>query len=152
MEVWMLKWMAIGLVMSTTALPLTAQDDVTLPDGAGKAIVQRMCVGCHSLKTVTSQHATKDQWSSTVQQMVSRGADGTDEEIATVVDYLAKNFPPLAKDKSEQSASSASSFEQAILPDLLPNASMLTMSQEKVDAMLRHWKQSSDRPESLRGQ
>jgi hypothetical protein len=148
----MLKWMAVALVMSTTALPLIAQDDVTLPDGAGKAIVQRMCVGCHSLKTVTSKHATKDQWSTIVQQMVSRGADGTDEEIDTVVDYLAKNFPPLTQDKSGQSTSSGLSFEQGIRQDSLSYASMLTMSQAKVDAMLRHWKQYADRSESLRGQ
>jgi mono/diheme cytochrome c family protein len=152
MEVWMLKWMALALVMATTALPLTAQDDVALPDGAGKAIVQKMCVGCHSLTTVTSQHATKDQWSATVQQMVSRGADGTDEEIATVIDYLAKNFPPLAKDKSEQSASSGLSLKQGALSGSFPYASMLTMSQEKVDAMLLHWKQEADRSEPLHGQ
>jgi hypothetical protein len=152
MEVCMLKWMAVTLFMSTMTIPLIAQDDVTLPDGAGKAIVQRMCTGCHSLKTVTSQHATKDQWSAIVQQMVSRGADGTDEEINTVVDYLAKNFPPLPKDKSEQSASSGLLLKQKALPGSLPYASMLTMSQEKVDAMLRHWKQDADRSEPLHGQ
>jgi mono/diheme cytochrome c family protein len=137
----MFKWMAVVLVVSTTALPAIAQDDVTLPDGAGKPIVQRMCVGCHSLKTVTSKHATKDQWSTIVQQMVSRGADGTDEEIEIVVDYLAKNFPPLPQDKSAQSTSFGVSIEQGIRPDSLPYASMLTMSQAKVDAMLRRWKQ-----------
>jgi mono/diheme cytochrome c family protein len=135
----MLKGTALVFLLLATALPGVAQDDTALPDGAGKAIVQRMCVGCHNLKTVTSNHATKEQWSETVQQMVSRGADGTDEEIATVIDYLAKNFPPVEKDKTGAAASPSVS-----------SSSMLTMSQENLDAMLRRWKQSADQPQAAR--
>jgi mono/diheme cytochrome c family protein len=135
----MLKGTALVFLMLATAFPGVAQDDTALPDGAGKAIVQKMCVGCHSLKTVTSNHATKEQWSETVQQMVSRGADGTDEEIATVIDYLAKNFPPVEKDKPSAAASSS-----------LSSGSMLTMSQENLDAMLRRWKQSADQSQAAR--
>lgn len=47
------------------------------------------------MDVVVSQHATKDGWQSIVDYMVSRGATGTPEEIATMVDYLAKNFPVL---------------------------------------------------------
>lgn len=64
----------------------------SLPPGKGKAIVQRDCAGCHALKVVTSKRASKEQWSALVDQMVSRGADVPDEEIETVVEYLAKNF------------------------------------------------------------
>jgi len=138
MEVGMLKGTALVFLMLATAFPGVAQDDTALPDGAGKAIVQKMCVGCHSLKTVTSNHGTKEQWSDTVQQMVSRGADGTDEEIATVIDYLAKNFPPVEKDKNGAASPSGSSV------------SMLTMSQENLDAMLRRWKQDVDQPQAAR--
>src|SRR3984957_2380493 len=139
MEVGMLKGTALVFLMLATAFPCVAQDDTALPDGAGKAIVQKMCVGCHNLKTVTSNHATKEQWSDTVQQMVSRGADGTDEEIATVIDYLAKNFPPVEKGKPSAAASSS-----------LSSGSMLTMSQENLDAMLHRWKQSADQPQAAR--
>jgi mono/diheme cytochrome c family protein len=140
MEVGMLKGTALVFLMLATAYPGVAQDDTALPDGAGKAIVQKMCVSCHSLKTVTSNRATKEQWSDTVQQMVSRGAEGTDEEIATVIDYLAKNFPPVEKDKNG-AASHSVSIEKGILPDGLSSGSMLTMSQENLEAMLRRWKQ-----------
>jgi hypothetical protein len=146
----MLRWTVLVLTMLATALPGVAQDDAALPDGAGKPIVQRMCVGCHSLKTVTSNHATKEQWSATVQQMVSRGADGTDEEIETVVDYLAKNFPPVEKDKTGAAASPNLSIEKGIRPDALLSGSMLTMSQENLDAMLRRWKQYADQPQAAR--
>jgi competence ComEA-like helix-hairpin-helix protein len=68
-----------------------------LPPGNGKEIVERACVGCHVLKVVTSKRATHDQWSQTVDLMVSRGADVEDDEIDTLVAYLSKNFPPATK-------------------------------------------------------
>ena len=37
---------------------------------------------------------TKDRWSKVVDEMVARGATGTDDEIDEVVDYLATHFGP----------------------------------------------------------
>jgi mono/diheme cytochrome c family protein len=37
---------------------------------------------------------TREQWGSIVSNMISRGAKGSDEEFAQVVDYLAQTFPP----------------------------------------------------------
>jgi mono/diheme cytochrome c family protein len=37
---------------------------------------------------------TREQWGATVSNMISRGAKGSDEEFAEVVDYLSKNLPP----------------------------------------------------------
>lgn len=68
-----------------------------LPPGDGQAIVQRACVGCHTLKVVTSKRATPQQWSAVVDQMISRGAEVEDDEIETLVAYLTKNFPASAK-------------------------------------------------------
>src|SRR5258708_30658905 len=64
----------------------------SLPTGRGKAIVQRNCAGCHALKVITSKRASKEQWSTLVDQMVSRGADVSDDEIDILVEYLAENF------------------------------------------------------------
>lgn len=64
----------------------------SLPPGKGKAIVQKDCGSCHALKVVTSKRASREQWATLVDQMVSRGADLADDEIDTVVEYLAKNF------------------------------------------------------------
>lgn len=72
-----------------------------LPPGDGKAIVQRACVGCHVLKVVTSKKATPQQWSTLVDQMISRGAEVEDDEIETLVAYLSKNFPAGAKAEQE---------------------------------------------------
>jgi competence ComEA-like helix-hairpin-helix protein len=101
--------MLAALVILTIAQFLchaATPDDQSLPDGPGKAIVQRMCVGCHSLKVVTSKRATHDQWNDLVQLMVSRGADGTDEDIESVINYLSAHFGP-NNTKTEASSSSA---------------------------------------------
>jgi len=72
-----------------TAVGVGAQ---TLPDGPGKAVVERMCTPCHGLENVIRARMTKDRWGSVVDDMVSRGATGTDDEIDQVIAYLATNF------------------------------------------------------------
>jgi competence protein ComEA len=64
----------------------------TLPDGPGKAVVERMCTGCHGLENVVRARLTKERWGFIVDDMVSRGATGTDDEIDQVINYLAANF------------------------------------------------------------
>jgi len=79
--------------MSVVYLAFTASPQ-NLPPGDGKEIVEQKCGGCHAMKVVTSKRASKQQWSALVDQMVTRGADIEDEDIQTVIDYLAKNFGP----------------------------------------------------------
>jgi mono/diheme cytochrome c family protein len=143
----MLKWTVLVSTVLATTSPLIAQgNDVKLPDGEGKAVVQKMCTGCHNLKTVTSKHATKEQWNTIVQQMVSRGADGTDEEIETVINYLAKNFPP-QKDEKQEPAPAPAPQSSLVAPHIKPNAfssaSLLTMSKADEAAMIQYFHSES---------
>jgi competence ComEA-like helix-hairpin-helix protein len=87
--------MIISFIMVLTTFILFFAASTTLPAGKGKDVVQQHCVGCHALKVVTSKRATKEQWSSLVDQMVSRGAEVDDDDIESVVEYLAANFGPL---------------------------------------------------------
>jgi competence protein ComEA len=64
----------------------------TLPDGPGKDVVQKMCTPCHTLSNVVKARMTKERWAAVVDDMVARGAEGTDDEIGRVIDYLAANF------------------------------------------------------------
>jgi polyhydroxyalkanoate synthesis regulator phasin len=41
---------------------------------------------------VTTKRASKEQWSTIIDQMLSKGADLNDDEVEIVVDYLSKNF------------------------------------------------------------
>ena len=80
------------MLFLTTLLFAVSTNSSALPPGEGKPIVERMCGSCHALKVVTSKRASPEQWAQLVDQMVSRGAEGTDEEIETVVEYLSKKF------------------------------------------------------------
>jgi mono/diheme cytochrome c family protein len=65
-----------------------------LPDSPNRETVQRICSSCHPAQIVLGRGMTREQWGGIVSNMISRGAKGSDEEFAEVVDYLAKNFPP----------------------------------------------------------
>jgi hypothetical protein len=84
------------LVMMATGLclPSAAQSGATMPDGKGKQETVRICGACHNLETVTTERHDKAGWQNVVDDMVSRGADGTDEDLKMVVNYLSKYFAP----------------------------------------------------------
>ena len=64
----------------------------TLPDGPGKELTEKMCTPCHTLANVLKARLTKERWTAVVDDMVARGAEGTDAEIERVTNYLATNF------------------------------------------------------------
>ncbi len=84
---------ALGSTSAQTTPP--AESATAMPDGAGKPIVQRACASCHAITTVTSKRANRKEWDQVVNQMVSRGAELSDDEIDTVIEYLSKNYGPL---------------------------------------------------------
>ena len=65
------------------------------PAGAREAFL-KVCGGCHPVETVTSQRRTRAQWQESINSMVTRGAKGTDAELAAILDYLAAQFGPAA--------------------------------------------------------
>ncbi len=101
-----MKLMNRVAILSVLAASLGIAQAQDLPPGKGKELVENTCGSCHGLDVVVSQHATKDGWASIVDYMVSRGATGTPEEINTIVEYLAKNFPAEAAKVNVNKASS----------------------------------------------
>jgi competence protein ComEA len=73
---------------------LYAQD---LPDGAGKDSLEKTCTTCHDLSAVTSMAGSAEIWQSVVDDMKSRGAEGTDSDFQGIVKYLAKFYGPPVK-------------------------------------------------------
>ena len=59
-----------------------------------KKILQRVCGQCHKLDMVTNRRLTKEAWQKTVQAMVDKGADATDDEFNAVIEYLSKYYGP----------------------------------------------------------
>ena len=63
-----------------------------LPEGAGKPTVQKVCGTCHGAELVIGRQESREGWGAIVEDMIQRGATGTDDELYEVVDYLATNF------------------------------------------------------------
>jgi len=87
-----------SLMMLSQAPVLSAQD---LPEGKGKDLVDQVCGSCHGTDLVSARRATKDGWGYIVDDMVSRGASASNEQIQTIKDYLAKNFGQVNVNKAD---------------------------------------------------
>jgi competence ComEA-like helix-hairpin-helix protein len=74
---------------------VSAQDG--LPAGKGKTAFVRVCGACHGFDEITSLRMQKAGWETIVNDMITRGATGTDEEMAQALDYLANNFGVVVK-------------------------------------------------------
>ena len=134
---WMIVWLAVCLVgVAVTGGKLNAQEKL-LPEGEGKDVVERMCHACHAMETVTSPRYSKDRWASVVDDMIAFGAQGSDEDIEIVVEYLAKYLGP---DKPPEAGSKAASLDKvnvntAGVPEL---AAVLQLSVEDARAIVRY--------------
>jgi competence protein ComEA len=93
----------VPFLVSSSFQLVQAQD---LPEGKGKDVLESVCGACHGTDLVASRRATKEGWSYIVDDMVSRGASATNEQIATIVEYLGKNLGQVNvnKGKSEEIA------------------------------------------------
>ena len=66
---------------------------VVLPAGGAKKLVEKACgTGCHSAEVVTSQRMNKPQWNAVVQNMIAHGAQVSDAEVSTIIEYLANTL------------------------------------------------------------
>ena len=59
-------------------------------DGLG--LMQGRCSVCHSINRVTSAHKTTDEWKTTVDRMISHGAQLSSQEEQALVDYLSQTY------------------------------------------------------------
>ena len=80
-------------VVALSVLPARGQEKQSrLPDAQGRAAVQKICATCHAIETVISSRRTRVGWEQTTEDMIARGAEGSDEEMDAVVEYLATYF------------------------------------------------------------
>lgn len=89
---------AAGLILCSLGVAQSG-DSGKLPDGEGKQLTERVCTACHAIETVVTERHTNAEWQKIVDDMVARGADGTDAEFKTIVEYLTKNFGPTTSTK-----------------------------------------------------
>ena len=106
-----MKVAPFGLAAIALAQPLSSQ---TLPEGPGKAVVERMCKGCHGLENVVRSRRTRDRWIEVVEDMIARGAKGSDSEADDAIDYLSAHFGPDAVHKVNVNKAGAAELTSAL--------------------------------------
>lgn len=91
MRLRLLKYTAAMVFLTLTLITIAAGQEKKsdLPDGPGKEQLQRVCSSCHELETVTAARRTKGGWQRTIEDMVDRGAEGSDEDMAAILSYLS---------------------------------------------------------------
>ncbi|MCP5117614.1 MAG: hypothetical protein GY953_42870, partial [bacterium] len=77
------------LIAAFFALPVAAE----LPEGSGKVETEKLCKGCHDVPKSVSLRQDRNGWAVSLKKMVGFGMKATDEELHTILEYLAKNFP-----------------------------------------------------------
>jgi len=63
-----------------------------MTEGAGKQLILNKCTVCHDLKRVKQHLASPEDWADTLNAMLNEGLMLSDEEFATALRYLARNF------------------------------------------------------------
>jgi len=83
-----------AVLISLFIVASAAGQDVVLPDGKAKAVVESACADCHGLDKIVDNPMPSEKWRTTVEKMVKKGASVSPEQIDMVVDYLSVYFAP----------------------------------------------------------
>src|SRR6266446_3708676 len=77
-----------------TALPALGQE---LPDGKGKEMVLAQCNSCHTFYSRVGAGYTAEGWVTVMRMMDNHGVKVPADQVATITEYLTKNFPEKGK-------------------------------------------------------
>ena len=72
------------------ALPAWGQE---LPDGKGKEMVAAQCNSCHTFYSRVGAGYTAGGWVTVMRMMANQGVKLPADQVATITEYLTKNFP-----------------------------------------------------------
>lgn len=104
-----LSAVVVALFAINHGLSSSATQTRPLPDGPGKAETQKLCSNCHELDKSVSLKQDRAGWQRTVEKMLASGMKASDAEVATVLDYLTRNYP--ADDVPRLKVNSADAIE-----------------------------------------
>ena len=63
-----------------------------LPDVPARKLLQKACSSCHEIEAVIVPRRTRIGWQQSVDDMIARGAEGSDADMAAIVEYLVTYF------------------------------------------------------------
>src|SRR3989441_12325322 len=76
------------------ALPAWGQE---LPEGKGKEMVAALCNSCHPFHARLGGGYTAEGWRTVMRMMANHGVNVPADQVATITEYLTKNFPEKGK-------------------------------------------------------
>jgi competence ComEA-like helix-hairpin-helix protein len=107
---------------------LVAQN--ALPEAPGRDVTVKLCGNCHPAETVASQRLTPDGWRELIKRMVAAGAEGSDQDLETVFQYLSTHFTVEAQKPLDLNTATAVELE-SVAGLLRKEAAALVAHREK---------------------
>src|SRR2546425_12522586 len=86
--------LATAALLAWCELPAWSQE---LPEGKGKEIVAASCNSCHPFHARLGGGYTPEGWRTVMRMMANHGVVLPSDQLATVTEYLTKNFPEKPK-------------------------------------------------------
>ncbi len=84
---------AMGALVPSAVQAQVQGPAVTLPDGAGKPLVEAICTQCHQTNMITqSSGYTRDGWQELIGTMINLAS--VPDQRAAITEYLAEHFAP----------------------------------------------------------
>jgi competence ComEA-like helix-hairpin-helix protein len=118
----------LGGAVGSPVRMLAAQN--VLPDAPGRDVTERLCGNCHAVETVASVRHPPEGWRDAIAKMVAAGAEGTEQELETVFQYLSTHFPAEAQKALNLNTATAIELE-SIAGLLRKEAAALIVYREK---------------------
>jgi cytochrome c5 len=84
------QWLSITALMAAVAF--AAGQEVQLPEGEGKTILNTACISCHGLEVYAGKQASRDDWKGIISRMQTYGATIDAKQTEALADYLVANF------------------------------------------------------------
>ena len=73
--------------------PAASDSSGTVASLNGDTLLDTRCTTCHSLDRVTSKSKTLEEWKTTVERMIGKGANLAEDEKEFLIQYLAESYP-----------------------------------------------------------
>jgi cytochrome c2 len=88
-----------ALVMAASAAAMTAAiacvaETKTQDNAPMEELLAQRCTRCHDISIVKARRASAEEWHEIIERMLTNGAQVSDEEIETIVGYLARTNGP----------------------------------------------------------
>lgn len=88
-----MKKLLFLFVVSVFALS-TIPTSIVRAETEGANLLEERCSVCHPSARPKSKQKTPEQWETTVNRMMGKGARLSEEEKTTLLDYLSKTYKP----------------------------------------------------------